>query len=104
MRGDVAGCAAHRDRGSQFRSRKFLRALARCRMLGSVGRISSCAGNAAIQSPFSLLKKNVPDRRSWATREQLRIAIVTWIECTHHSRGRSQPRLGGLTPSNSRPP
>ena len=46
-------------------------------MLGSVGRISSCAGNAAIQSPFSLLKKNVPDRRSRATRDQLRIAIVT---------------------------
>lgn len=31
---------------------------------------------------FALLKKNVLDRRSWTTREQLRIAIVTWIERT----------------------
>ncbi|GGU89075.1 hypothetical protein GCM10010178_92400 [Lentzea flava] len=28
-RGDVAGCVVHTGRGSQFRSRKFVRALAR---------------------------------------------------------------------------
>ncbi len=33
MRGDVAGCIVHSDRGSQFRSRKFLRALGRYRMI-----------------------------------------------------------------------
>ncbi len=49
------------------------------------------------QSFFSLLQKNVLDRRSWATREQLRIAIVTWIERTYHRR-RRQARLGRLTP------
>lgn len=32
-----------------------------------------------------------------ATREQLRIAIVTWIERTYHRR-RRQDRLGRLTP------
>jgi len=31
------------------------------------------------QSFFSLLQKNVLDRRPWATREKLRIAIVRWI-------------------------
>jgi len=31
---------------------------------------------------FSLVQKNVLDRRSWNTREELRIAIVTWIERT----------------------
>jgi len=31
MRGDVAGCVVHSDRGSQFRSRKMIRALARHR-------------------------------------------------------------------------
>lgn len=41
MRGDVAGCIVHSDRGSQFRSRKFLRALARHRMVGSMGRVGS---------------------------------------------------------------
>ena len=80
MRGDVAGCVVHSDRGSQFRSRKFLRALTRHRLVGSMGRVASCGDNAAMESFFALLQKNVLDRRSWTTREQLRIAIVTWIE------------------------
>ena len=49
------------------------------------------------QSFFALLQKNVLDRRSWTTREQLRIAMVTWIERTYHRR-RRQHRLGRLTP------
>jgi len=51
----------------------------------------------ASQSFFSLLQKNVLDRRAWATREDLRIAIVTWIERTYHRR-RRQAALGRLTP------
>lgn len=97
MRGDVAGCVVHSDRGSQFRSRKFLRALSRHRLVGSMGRVASCGDNAAMESFFSLLQKNVLDRRSWSTREQLRIAIVTWIERTYHRR-RRQAALGRLTP------
>ena len=97
MRGDVAGCVVHSDRGSQFRSRKFLRALARHRIVGSMGRVASCGDNAAMESFFSLLQKNVLNRRSWTTREQLRIAIVTWIERTYHRR-RRQAALGRLTP------
>ncbi|NLS10238.1 DDE-type integrase/transposase/recombinase [Nesterenkonia sp. MY13] len=41
MRGDVAGCVVHSDRGSQFRSRIFLRALSRHRMVGSMGRVGA---------------------------------------------------------------
>lgn len=62
-----------------------------------MGRVASCGDNAAMESFFSLLQKNVLDRRSWATREELRIAIVTWIERTYHRR-RRQARLGRLTP------
>ncbi len=49
------------------------------------------------QSFFSLLQKNVLNRRAWATRDELRIAIVTWIERTYHRR-RRQAALGRLTP------
>lgn len=63
MRGDVAGCIVHSDRGSQFRSRKFLRALGRSRMIGSMGRVGSSGDNAAIESFFALLQNNVLDRR-----------------------------------------
>ncbi|MFC9949137.1 IS3 family transposase [Streptomyces prasinus] len=93
----VDGCILYSDRGSQFRSRKVLRALDRHRMAGSIGRVGAAGDNAAMESFFSLLQKNVLDRRVWATREELRIAIVTWIERTYHRR-RRQASLGRLTP------
>jgi transposase InsO family protein len=96
--GDVAGCILHSDRGSQFRSRKVHRALARYGMVGSMGRVGSAADNAAMEAFFALLQKNVLNRRRrWATRDELRIEIVTWIERTYHQR-RRQAALGRLTP------
>lgn len=62
-----------------------------------MGRVGACGDNAAMESFFSLLQKNVLDRQRWSTREQLRLAIVTWIEKTYH-RKRRQRRLGKLTP------
>ncbi|ASR56869.1 transposase [Cellulomonas sp. PSBB021] len=44
-----------------------------------------------------MLQKNVLDRRHWATRADLRLAIIIWIERTYHRR-RRQARLGRLTP------
>ncbi|MGW4669136.1 IS3 family transposase [Streptomyces sp. NPDC004324] len=96
-REQVDGCILHSDRGSQFRSRKFVRALDRHRMAGSIGRVGAAGDNAAMESFLSLLQKNVLDRRTWTTREELRIAIVTWIERTYHRR-RRQAALGRLTP------
>ncbi|SHY53692.1 transposase subunit [Mycobacteroides abscessus subsp. bolletii] len=43
-----------------------------------MGRIGAAGDNAAMESFFSLLQKNVLNRRRWEPREQLRIAIVTW--------------------------
>ncbi|GAB3669501.1 hypothetical protein GCM10027596_41450 [Nocardioides korecus] len=93
----VAGCVVHSDRGSQFRSRKFVRALNRHAMVGSMGRVGAAGDNAAMESFFALLQKNVLDRQTWNTREDLRIAIVRWIERTYHRR-RRQAALGRLTP------
>lgn len=97
IRGDVTGCVVHSDRGCKCRSRKFLRALTRHRMVGSMGRVGSSGDNAAMESFFALLQKSVLDRRCWTTRRQLRIAVVTWIERTYHRR-RRQARLGRVTP------
>lgn len=96
-RGDVAGCIVHSDRGSQFRSRKVLTVLARHGLVGSMGRVGAAGDNAAMESFFSLLQKNVLNRRAWASRDELRMAIVIWIERTYHRR-RRQLGLGRLTP------
>ncbi|MGY4844550.1 IS3 family transposase [Kocuria sp. MNB10] len=96
-RGTVAGCVVHSDRGSQFRARKFVHELAHHDLVGSMGRVGACADNAAMESFFALLQKNVLDRQRWSSREDLRLAIVTWIEKSYHRR-RRQRRLGRLTP------
>lgn len=95
--GHVAGCTLHSDHGGQFRSRKLQQALWRHRIHGSMGQVGAAGDNAAMESFFSLLQRNALDRRRWDTREELRIAIVTWIEHTYHRR-RRQTRLGRLTP------
>ncbi len=92
-----AGTVVHSDRGSQFRSRAFVRTLANNGLLGSMGRVGACGDNAAMESFFALVQKNVLNRQQWHTREQLRLAIVTWIERTYHRR-RRQRALGKLTP------
>jgi putative transposase len=87
----------HSDRGSQFRSHAYVRALRAAQLRGSMGRVGACADNAAMVSFFSLLQKNVLNRQRWSTREQLRLAIVVWIEKTYHRR-RRQDALGRMTP------
>src|SRR5699024_4891400 len=85
------------DCGSHFRSKKFTRALDCHGIIGSMGRVGAAGDNAAMESFFALVQKNALDRRRWTTRDELRIAIVTWIERTYHRR-RRQARLGRLTP------
>lgn len=92
-----AGTVVHSDRGSQFRSRRFVESLRHHGLTGSMGRVGACADNAAMESFFSLLQKNILDRQRWLTRQELRLAITTWIERTYHRR-RRQRRLGKLTP------
>jgi putative transposase len=96
LRGGV-GTIVHSDRGSQFRSHAYVRALRDAHLRGSMGRVGACADNAAMESFFSLLQKNVLNRQRWATREGLRLAIVVWIEKTYHRR-RRQDSLGRMTP------
>ena len=63
-----------------------------------MGRVGAAGDNAAMESFYSLLQKNVLDRRRrWPTRAELRYEIVHWIEHTYNRR-RRQRALGKLTP------
>jgi putative transposase len=88
----------HADRGGQFRSRAFTATLKANGLTGSMGRVAAAADNAAMESFYALLQKNVLNRqRRWRTRAELRYAIVLWIEHTYNRR-RRQRALGRLTP------
>ncbi len=91
------GTILHSDRGSQNRAKKVLRLLKNNGLIGSMGRVGACGDNAAMESFFSLLQKNVLNTKRWETREELRLAIVVWIE-TKYNRRRRQRTLGKLTP------
>ncbi len=56
-------------------------------MVGSMGRVGAAGDNAAMESFFAVLQNNVLDRRPWATRQELRIAIITWIKRTYTTAG-----------------
>jgi len=91
------GTICHSDRGGQFRAKATQRLLAHNGLLGSMGRSYGAGDNASMESFFSLLQKNVLNTRRWETREELRLAMVTWIE-TKYNRRRRQRGLGKLTP------
>jgi putative transposase len=87
----------HSDRGGQFRSRAFRAILKAAGLRGSMGRVASAADNAAMESFYALLQKNVLDQKRWKSRDELYSAIVVWIEHTYNRR-RRQRILGRLTP------
>ncbi|PGX67356.1 transposase [Cutibacterium avidum] len=62
-----------------------------------MGPVASSPDNAAMESFFALVHKNVLNRHPWASRAELQLAIITWIEKTYHRRRRQQ-RLDTLTP------
>lgn len=53
----------HSDRASQFRCHAFVRALRDAGLNGFMGRIGARADYAAVESFFSLLRKNVLSHR-----------------------------------------
>lgn len=58
-----------------------------------MGRVGACGDNAAMESFFPLLQKNVLDRKVWTSRNELSVAITHWIERAYH-RKRRQRALG----------
>ncbi len=56
---DPAGTTVHSDRGSQLRSKSFIRVLKSNGLRGSMGRVGARGDNAAIKNFFSWRLKNL---------------------------------------------
>lgn len=59
-----------------------------------MGRVGAAGDNAAMESFFALLQKNVLNRRTWTTREQLRIAIGLRRSADRYYRSGPRRRTG----------
>ena len=76
---DPIGTVVRYDRGSQFRSKALVSKFKSNQLTGSMGRVGACGDNAAMDSIFALLQKNVLDRQRWTSREQLCVAIMKTV-------------------------
>jgi transposase InsO family protein len=77
--GQTSGIIFHSDRGAQYLSGDYRRAMWRYRMSQSVGRTGVCWDNAVAESFFSSLKRELVSRHRFQTRAQARRAIFAWI-------------------------
>ena len=91
------GLIFHSDRGTQYTSKEFTDLLAEHKMVQSLSRPRQCWDNAVAESFFSSLKLELIHTRSWATRAQVRRAVVEYIE-VFFNRRRLHSSLGYLTP------
>ena len=87
----------HSDRGSQYASDLYRQVLRRHGIVCSMSRKGNCWDNAVVESFFATLKTELIQRRSWPTREQVRTAIVEYIE-VFYNRQRRHSSLGYQSP------
>ena len=92
------GLIFHSDRGTQYTSKEFTDLLAEHKMVQSLSRPRQCWDNAVAESFFSSLKLELIHTRAWATRAQVRRAVVDYIE-VFFNRRRLHSSLNYLTPA-----
>ena len=80
------GLLHHTDRGSQYAAIDYREALEDAAMFCSMSRKGNCCDNAAMESFFSTLKRELVHRRRFETRDQARLEIFEWIEATYNRR------------------
>ena len=91
------GLVHHSDRGVQYASLAYRQRLAQAGILPSMSRRGNCYDNAAMESFWSSLKRELVHRRKFATHQEARAAIFEWIEI-FYNRERLHSALGYKSP------
>ncbi|MCB1010612.1 MAG: DDE-type integrase/transposase/recombinase [Microthrixaceae bacterium] len=78
--GTVDGVVFHSDRGSQYTSAEFGDLCDQLGVVQSMGATGVCWDNAAAESFFGTLKRELAHKRSWTTRADARRDLIRWIE------------------------
>jgi len=92
------GLVHHSDQGSQFTSFAFGRRLRDTGILPSMGAVGTAYDNAVAESFFATLKRELVDRRRFATRAEARSAIFEFIE-VFYNRQRRHSTIGMISPA-----
>lgn len=92
------GLLQHSDRGSQYTSDDYQRALRAHGIECSMSRKGSCWDNAVVESFFGSLKKELIYRRAWPTRSEAAAAVHEYIE-VFYNRRRRHSTLDNVSPA-----
>ena len=92
-----AGLVHHSDRGVQYASGAYRQRLAQAGVLPSMSRSGNCYDNAAMESFWSSLKRELVHRCEFASRAAARAEIFEWIE-VFYNRERFHSALGYKSP------
>ena len=92
-----SGLVAHSDRGSQHASEHYQRRLKEEGITCSMSRRGNCWDNAAMESFFASLKKELVHDEDYATREEAKASIFEYIEA-FYNRVRRHSALGYVAP------
>ena len=92
-----SGLVHHSDRGVQYCSAAYRQRLALAGVIPSMSRPGNCYDNAAMESFWSSLKRELVHRCEFATRADAKAAIFDWIE-VFYNRERFHSSLGDQSP------
>lgn len=96
-RGGRAPLLHHSDQGCQYTSREYQGVLEGEGIVVSMSRRGNCYDNAVAESFFSTLKLELVDRHHWDRRNDLRVALIDYIE-VFYNRVRLHSTLAYRTP------
>ena len=91
------GLMFHSDRGSQYTSRAFCKALERRGMIQSMSRKGNCWDNSPSEAFFATLKIELMDGKAFESRRAAQAAIFEYME-VFYNRQRLHSTLGYNTP------
>jgi transposase InsO family protein len=95
--GNVAGVVFHSDRGAQYCAAGFGRVCARHGIARSMGRVGSSYDNAAAESLFASLKRELLHGKRYTTVERMRLDVFEWL--TYYNTRRRHSTIGYQTPT-----
>ena len=95
--GNVAGVAFHSDRGAQYGASEFAKVCARYGIARSMGRVGSSYDNAAAESLFASLKRELLHGKRYTTVEGMRLDVFEWL--TYYNTRRRHSTIGYQTPA-----